>query len=443
MSHSRTFTLQVPVDISEVYEARRHDSIKIAAVESNRVIQSHVIDLSSENPVAMFEFTHRPTELQLVIAAGDASDDDLLLLRTLRVPVAQSDLQGVDITLAPVRIALLFGQITVPGRGQRCRHDLSLRNVGASGGAYAVRVSAYTSTTHIIAAFAPATWTQTNNFPTSVTWRPASGGPIPSGDPLPGAFAIWIQKSSYPNKRVRVEWLAEDRTTICTQVLEVACGDKIVREPVERAEPTVVRERGCRCFSVETPDDEDSNEYAEPDLSVEVGLAVPAGFQQVAVPYTIEVEPPGLYFTRQWDVTVLDELGEEQSVIVPMTDDLNGNATFQLPDAGEYNFYLTVTDPATCISESNRDDEEYSDMDFASYKLESVATQISINGHVDPCDPRKYEFHDATEPPGTNPQWTITDPNQVVTNVTPDSNGIVHYTFPQLNQTYTVCLTTD
>ena len=436
MTRPRTFTVRIPIDVSGLYEARRHDSVKVAAAEGERIVQSHVIDLSNKEPLAVFELSHRPKQLQILAASFDTADDDLLRSAGVRMAVAESDLQGLDVTLAPLDVTAVLIWI---GRRLRCRHELSLRNIGTDA-AYAIRVTAATAATKIVAAFAPATWTQLNAFPHSVTWQPSDGSAIPPGDPLPGTFAVFVGQSSTPGKWVRVEWLGEERRLLCEQLLRVECG-RTAPDAKEQQPERVIK--GCRCLSAEASDDEDSNEASEPDLSVEVGTALESAFQQVTVPYTIEIEPPSLAFTQKWDVTFTDELGDEQPIVVPTNDDLNGNATFTLPGPGDYNFYLTVTDPEGCVSESNRDEEESSDIDFTSFRLESAATTIGIKDNVDPCDPRKYEFTDTTEPIGTNPQWTITDASGTETVAVPDSNGVLHYTFPQLNETYSVCLTTD
>lgn len=326
---------------------------------------------------------------------------------------------------------------------KHCRHDLALRNL-AGASAYQVRVAAYTPTTQILNASAPSSWLQTASYPHSVLWRPA-GGPIPVGNPLPGPFSVWIQNDAQTDKRVVVEWLGKDKAVLCRQTVRVGCGLNADAEPESGTRiPDPDRSEGCRCLSVESDGDEDSNEFAEPDLTVEVGVAVQTGFLQVTVPYTIEAEPPQLAYTRLWEVTAIDELGVEQPLTVPFSDNLAGQATFTLPEAGDYNFYLTVTDPATCISATDADDEETSDFDFTSYKLAASGTQIGVEDHVDPCDPRRYRFTNESDP-GLAPSWEVKDmsaPGQPVI-PTPPGGNVLDFTFPSLNVTYQVCLTTQ
>ncbi len=328
-----------------------------------------------------------------------------------------------------------------------CQHIISLQNIAATTNAYKVRVFAYTPSTHILSSSVPPGWTQTPQYPTSVTWQLASGGVIPPGNPLPGTFAISVQSNAQVGKRVNIIWLSTKDEVLCSQILFVGCGesaDYVLNEapstPDGRA--SAIRDSAfCRCLSAETPYDEDSEQFAEPDLSVELGMPIPAGFLNVSIPYTIEVEPIQLLFNRLWEVTFMDELGDEQPIIVPVVDNLTGLATFTLPQAGEYNFYLTITDPATCVSEKNRDADEYYDVDFTSYRLDGSATQINVNDNVDPCDPRKFEFRDSTDPPGVAPlQWTVTNPGGSTTNLTPVS-GIVSYTCPGMTGVYKICLT--
>ena len=345
------------------------------------------------------------------------------------------------IGLIALIIALLWWWL----RMSNCRHDISLRNVAAATNAHAVRVSAYTPGAQIRNASVPSGWTQTTNYPTSVLWKPTGGGVIPSGNPLPGTFSIWVQNNAQPDKRVIIEWLSKDgKEVICKQLLRVGCGEDPALVPENEGPIDTEAAAQCRCLSAETDDDEESNEIAEPDLSVDVGTPVQTGFLQVEVPYAIDVEPPTLQFTRQWDVTVIDEMGDEQPITVPISDNLIGQATFTLPDAGEYNFYLTVTDPATCVSATDRDEDDYSDSDVANFVMKIAATSHFLVDDYDPCDPRKYRFtNDST--PGDNPVWTVYDLSvsgnpQIHTE---SGNDVFDYTFPNLNVSYKVCLKTD
>jgi len=125
------------------------------------------------------------------------------------------------------------------------------------------------------------------------------------------------------------------------------------------------------------------------------------------VPYTIDVEPAQLQFTRHWDVTVMDAMQNEQLITVPIADNLNGQAVFTLPHAGIYNFYLTATDPAACLGADYREDDENSDTDSATYRMAQQNPTIKAENNVNPCDPRVYRFTDATYPAGTGPRsWS-------------------------------------
>jgi hypothetical protein len=347
------------------------------------------------------------------------------------------------IGLIALIIAILTWILSWLQNNNRCRHDISLRNVASATTAHQVRVSAYTPGAQILNASAPSGWTQTANYPNSVLWIPTGGGAIPSGNPLPGTFSIWVQNNTQPDKRVIIEWLSRDgKEVICKQLLRVGCGEDPALVPEDEELIDTGTSSHCRCLSAETDDDEDSNEFAEPDLSVEVGTPVQIGYLQVEVPYTIEVEPATLQFTRQWDVTVLDELGEEQPVTVPISDNLIGTATFTLPDAGDYNFYLTVTDPATCMSATDRDDEENTDTDFTTFKMVSGLTDFLVED-IDPCDPRRYKFTNDSYP-GLKPEWTVYDLSLPAGQqlIYTDTNGIdvLYYNFPNVNASYKVCL---
>lgn len=317
-----------------------------------------------------------------------------------------------------------------------CEHTLVLRNLG-SPTASQIYITPFTPGTLITNASAPATWKQIASYPNSVIWSLKTGTKIPYGSPIPGKFSIFIMDGAQKDKRVLVEWRTDLGKVICQQVLRVGCG---IHANFEPATPPAGIEKllSCRCLSVATAADEDSEEFSEPDLSVEIGAPLAAGFLKVAVPYSIEVEPVTLQFTRQWEVTLEDDFGEEQPIAVPVSDDMSGQATFTLPEAGVYNFYLTVTDPATCLSKDSRDSEEYTDTDFATYILQDVYTEIVLKA-VDPCDPRKYEFRDVTEPAGTNPKWTITNEAGVQTKLVA-VNAVASYVCPKLDVGYTICL---
>lgn len=334
-------------------------------------------------------------------------------------------------------------KIVSPMIQKPCKHIISLQNLASTTSAFKVRISAYTPATKILASSVPTGWTQTASYPTSVVWRPAIGGVIPSGSPLPGTFSISVQNDAQQDKRVLLEWLSNHKPpeVLCRQILLVGCGKFADFVPEDWPQAMFDKDASfCRCLSAETEADEDSEQFAEPDLSVELGTPFAAGFLQVIVPYTILAEPPQLQFNRHWEVTEVDELGDEQPIVVYMSDNLNGQATFTLPDAGGYNFYLTVEDQANCVSDQYRDTEEYSDSDSASYTTNQTSTVIE-KVNVDPCDPRKYQFTDATSPAGTDQIWSIKDQNGNLL-VPPISGGIVQiYNFPNVNETYKVCLT--
>lgn len=332
-------------------------------------------------------------------------------------------------------LALIIALLLWWLQSNRCQHDLSLRNVAASTNAHEVRVSAYTPGAQILNASAPSNWTQTSNYPASIVWRPVGSGPIPSGNPLPGPFSIWVQNNPQPDKRVKIEWLGKGgKEIICKQLLRVGCGENpdLVPEdePIDSGTSAA-----CRCLSAETDADPNSVQFAAPDLSVDLGTPVQVGTLQVQVPYTIEVEPPTLIFTRQWDVTVLDSMGDEQPITIPFTDDLVGQATFILPGSGSYNFYLTVTDPATCISATDRDDDELSDTDFAAFKTAAGKTKMGVK--ADLCDPLTYHFTNESSPDLSVDQWTVDG-------VTVQTGGeTLDYTFASIGSSYSVCLQTD
>jgi PKD repeat protein len=243
---------------------------------------------------------------------------------------------------------------------------------------------------------------------------------------------------------VLIEWLTKGgKETLCRQLLRVGCGEKPELVPEDEKVIDTGSSSHCRCLSAETDSDEESNEYAEPDLSVEVGGATLTGLMEITVPYTIEVEPPNLQFTRQWEVTALDEIGEEQPITVPFTDDLIGKAIFTVPEAGDYNFYLTITDPATCVSERDRDDDDYTDTDFTAFKVTAGRTRIKTEANIEPCDPLVYRFTSDSDP-GLNPKWEVLDTTkpagqQVIFTAT---GPVLNYSFPAFNVLYKVILTT-
>jgi PKD repeat protein len=329
-------------------------------------------------------------------------------------------------------------------RGNRCQHDLTLRNLAAATNAHEVRVSAYTPGAQILSASAPSNWTQTANYPASVVWRPVGGGPIPSGNSLPGPFSIWVQSNAQPDKRVLIEWLSiGGKEVICKQTLRVGCGEDPELVPADDPLADPGTSETCRCLSVETDSDEDSNEFAEPDLSVDVGTPVEIGYLQVEVPYTIDAEPSTLQFTRQWDVSVVDAMGDEQPITIPFSDNLTGQATFTLPDSGTYNFYLTVTDPATCISATDRDEDDYSDTDFTSFKIAGGTTKILVQPEL--CAPLKYHFTNGSTAGLVVYDWMVNDlSNPASPQLIGVQNGgnTFDYTFPSLNVNYQVCLKT-
>jgi hypothetical protein len=345
------------------------------------------------------------------------------------------------IGLAALLIALLLWWL----RRNRCQHDLSLRNVAAATNAFEIRVSAYTPATQILSASAPSSWTQTTSYPANVLWRPVAGGPIPSGNPLPGPFSIWVQNNTQPDKRVLIEWLSTGgKEVICKQIVRVGCGEDPQLVPADELLENAGTSASCRCLSVESDSDENSNEFAEPDLSVEVGTATLTGPMEITVPYTIEAEPPTLQFTRLWEVTALDELGDEQPVTAPFTDDLAGTAVFTVPEAGDYNFYLTVTDPASCVDAKDRDDDDYTDTDFTAYKVTAGTTHILVDGNIDPCDPLKYKFTSDSNP-GINPTWEVWDPTKPAGQqlIQTGVGNVFNYTFPAFGVTYKVFLKTE
>ena len=335
-------------------------------------------------------------------------------------------------------IALLIALLWWWLRRNRCQHDISLRNVATSTNAYEVRVSAYTPGAQIVNASVPANWIQTTNFPTSVLWKPVAGGPIPAGNPLPGPFSIWVQSNANPDKRVKLEWLTiGGKEVICKQILRVGCGENPDLVPDDEPIVDTGTAATCRCLSAETESDEDSNQFAEPDLSVDLGTPVQTGTLQVEVPYSIEVEPPTLIFTRQWDVTVLDSMGDEQLITIPFTDNLTGQATFTLPGPGSYNFYLTVTDPATCVSATDRDEDEYSDTDFAEFKTAAGVTKMKVKAEL--CDPLTYHFTNESSSDLSVVDWTV-DGVSVQT-----GGETLDYTFSStsLGGSFSVCLNTS
>jgi hypothetical protein len=344
-------------------------------------------------------------------------------------------------------IALLIALLLWWLRRNSCRHDISLRNVAAATNAHAIRVSAYTPGAQIVNAAVPSGWTQTTNYPTRVLWKPTGGGAIPSGNPLPGSFSIWVQNNAQPDKRVLIEWLSRDgKEVLCKQLLRVGCGEDPALVPENEETVDAGASAHCRCLSAETDSDEESNEYADPDLSVDVGTPVQTGYLQVDVPYTIEVEPPTLQFTRQWDVTVIDEMGDEQPVTAAVSDNLNGLATFTLPERGNYNFYLTVTDPASCVSATDRDEDEYTDTAFNSIMMASGSTKILVNPEF--CKPLEYHFINGSSPNLTVQDWMVYDLSkpvgaQLIGGVTGPVNTF-DFTFPASGVSYQICLkTTD
>ena len=128
---------------------------------------------------------------------------------------------------------------------------------------------------------------------------------------------------------------------------------------------------------------------------------------------------------------------------MPISDNLTGKATFTLPDGGNYTFYLTVTDPATCISATDRDDDDYTDTDFASFMIAGGTTKILVKPEI--CKPLEYHFTNGSSPNLTVQDWTVNDLSQAANPVWVQTGGnTFDYIFKNLNVSYQVCLkTTD
>ena len=114
---------------------------------------------------------------------------------------------------------------------------------------------------------------------------------------------------------------------------------------------------------------------------------------------------------------------------------------FTVPEAGDYNFYLTVTDPATCVSAQDRDDDDYSDTDFTAFKVAAKGTTHFIAKAIHPCDPLEYKFTSDSDP-GYNPQWEVWDKPPGQQPLMTGTGPVFIYTFPALGVTYEVRLTT-
>jgi PKD repeat protein len=342
------------------------------------------------------------------------------------------------ILLVIVACILWWWRYYAGGVPSGCRHDLTLRNLSPAG-PHQIRVSAYTPGTRITGASAPAGWLQTPAYPASVNWRPAAGGPVPQGDPLPGPFSIWDESNAQPHKQVSVDWLAQDGTLICRQLLRVTCGE--AADP-DGAVSVPEHSAGCGCLSAETEADPDASQLADPDLEVQLAPAFQSGFLEVTVPYTVIAEPPQLAFTRLWEVTLQDALGDEQLIPAVVSDDMAGHAVFTLPGSGDYMFYLTVTDPTNCVTATDSEDDVVEDTDAVAFRMESEETEIEVTA-PDPCDPLTYEGKDVTLPTGANPNWTVTNlATKAVIPLTP-FGGVVTYTCPTPNISYRFRLEAD
>jgi hypothetical protein len=101
----RPFTLQVPVDASEVEEFESGAPIKVAVVDRQGTVSSQTVDLNAEGlGEATFTFEQRPGALRVVVGPGDADDEDLVHLQTLTRDLPARALRGQELRLSPLTI---------------------------------------------------------------------------------------------------------------------------------------------------------------------------------------------------------------------------------------------------------------------------------------------------------------------------------------------------
>ena len=347
----------------------------------------------------------------------------------------------------------------------RCRNSIELYNLGPPSPAFSVQVIPRPGT-KIEAANAPAGWNQTfSQSPNRIDWKPASNGAIPLGAPISDEFWIEFEMSGNPEKEVTLHWLNANGRILCSQDLQIDCfgiaepdGPRVPVPGERTPQPRLLNETQpqnanlntfCMCLFAVTEMDENSEFFADPDVEVELGQPVTTGFLKVKVPYTLELEPANLPITLQWLVTVEDEFGESQPIVVPFTDDqINREATFCLPGPGEYEFSLEISQSQGCQIDPSggggelKDSDEITDTDEASAIVTHTTSAITLVENVDPCDPRIYEFRDDTVPAGINPVWKVIDPVGDETFLNPQGS-VVTFNFPTLGDTYSVCFTAE
>lgn len=277
---------------------------------------------------------------------------------------------------------------------------------------------------------------------------------IPVGDPIQGIFAIDVKEQKGP-QLIQIEWLDSDRSVLCNQILNITTDEKV--NPRYRP-PLPQKQCDCNCLTAATEIDEDSMQDNEPFISVDVETPEMIGFRKVSVPYTVEVEPPNVNFTRKWTVLYTDRTGDSTELQINPNETMIGNfdnskftghAIFNLPGFGDYEFEVEVKAKMCNIEDGKR--ETADDSDFDSNSLRDSALDTKVEFASEPCDPKKYTFQDITKTPncdpavGINPVWTVTDISTGTPplTLTPSSSGIVTYSFPTLGNDYVVKLQAD
>jgi len=104
MFGSKKYKVTVPIDASEGHHPGERAAVRVAAIDAQNNIQSHVVDLSKRHASATFEFDEAPNGLEVIVGPAEASHDELLKLQTLRKPVSRSLLSEGDVTIDALRI---------------------------------------------------------------------------------------------------------------------------------------------------------------------------------------------------------------------------------------------------------------------------------------------------------------------------------------------------
>jgi hypothetical protein len=104
------FRLEVPLDASGVEGFKPTQPVKVAAVSGERTLASQRVDLDARgHGVARLTLPGRPRGLRVVVGPHDATDEEIVGLQTISVPVTGRYFRGrSEIALRPIRISAYY-----------------------------------------------------------------------------------------------------------------------------------------------------------------------------------------------------------------------------------------------------------------------------------------------------------------------------------------------